>query len=158
MVFLWKQALSMNRTGLNKHNILKRLAEATNDPNILQKNLTTKACSKALRVAQKELKENEKNHEILRQQFPAERQIELSNDPSQKDNQQIVLRIQGAEEKRRSHAHIKVVMTGSTKGGLTHPSTKRQQTRRIPVRTNKRHRMGKDLRPQINRAISTRAE
>jgi hypothetical protein len=100
LTFLWKQILSMYRTGINRQKILQKLAEATNDPAVLNDTLTIKACSKALRAAQKELREAKKNHETLRQQFLYERQTELSNDPNQKINQQIVQRIQQAEEKR----------------------------------------------------------
>jgi hypothetical protein len=120
LAFLWKQALSMHRTGINRQKVLQKLAEATNDFSIFNDTLTLKSCSKALRAAQKELREAKKNHESLRQQFLVERQIELSDDPNQKVNQQIVQRIQRAEAKRRSHARIKTAMTDTTKGGLTH--------------------------------------
>jgi hypothetical protein len=105
LVFLWKQTLSMCRTGIDKQKFLQKLAEATNDPSAIDNNLSIKACSKALRLAQKELKDVKKNHEILRQQFLYERQIELSDDPKQKVNKEIVQRIQRAEEKRLSHCN-----------------------------------------------------
>lgn len=120
LVFLWKQTLSMCRTGIDKQKFLQKLAEATNDPSAIDNNLSIKACSKALRLAQKELKDVKKNHEILRQQFLYERQIELSDDPKQKVNKEIVQRIQRAEEKRLSHARIKAAITERITGGLTH--------------------------------------